>query len=171
MCSRRSEPHDSDWSSNARPPPAHPASGTTTTSTCSRMALMKAAAAPVGMSWMWTLAFGHHEDRTPMRGYEATREAAMAAFAKSWWRNPLGLPAPASARALAAHARRRIVRPMVERLPYPGSEQQAAQPSATTKVLERASFSVAAHALGPVLAVLTSDGLVALNLRIRPSTA
>jgi hypothetical protein len=33
---------------------------------------------------MWTLAFGHHEDRTPTHGYEATREAAMAAFAKSW---------------------------------------------------------------------------------------
>jgi hypothetical protein len=27
---------------------------------------------------------GHHEDRTPTHGYEATREAAMAAFAKSW---------------------------------------------------------------------------------------
>jgi hypothetical protein len=26
----------------------------------------------------------HHEDRTPTHGYEATREAAMAAFAKSW---------------------------------------------------------------------------------------
>jgi len=26
---------------------------------------MKAAAVPVGMSWMWTLAFGHHEDRRP----------------------------------------------------------------------------------------------------------
>jgi hypothetical protein len=38
--------------------------------------IMKAAAVPVGMSGMWTLAFGHHEDRTPMRGYEATREAA-----------------------------------------------------------------------------------------------
>jgi len=35
---------------------------------------------------MWTLAFGHHEDRTPTHGYEATREAAMAAFAKSWRR-------------------------------------------------------------------------------------
>jgi hypothetical protein len=34
--------------------------------------------------WMWTLASGHHEDRTPTHGYEATREAAMAAFAKSW---------------------------------------------------------------------------------------
>ena len=45
---------------------------------------MKAAAVPVGQSWMWTLAFGHHEDRTPTHGYAATREAAMAAFAKSW---------------------------------------------------------------------------------------
>jgi hypothetical protein len=35
---------------------------------------------------MWTLAFGHHEDRAPTHGYEATREAAMAAFAKSWRR-------------------------------------------------------------------------------------
>jgi hypothetical protein len=26
---------------------------------------------------MWTLAFGHHEDRTPTHGYEPTREAAM----------------------------------------------------------------------------------------------
>jgi hypothetical protein len=29
-------------------------------------------------------AFGQHEDRTPTQGYEPTREAAMAAFAKSW---------------------------------------------------------------------------------------
>ena len=48
--------------------------------------ITKAAAVPVGMSWMWTLAFGHHEDRMPTRGYAATREAAMAAFAKSWRR-------------------------------------------------------------------------------------
>jgi hypothetical protein len=49
--------------------------------------IMKAAAAPVGLQWMWTLAIGHHEDRTPpTHGYEATREAAMAAFAKSWRR-------------------------------------------------------------------------------------
>jgi hypothetical protein len=33
---------------------------------------------------MWTLAYGQHEDRTPTHGYEAAREAAMAAFAKSW---------------------------------------------------------------------------------------
>jgi hypothetical protein len=32
------------------------------------------------------LAFGQHEDRTPTHGYEPTREAAMAAFAKSWRR-------------------------------------------------------------------------------------
>ena len=48
--------------------------------------IMKSAAVPVGMSWTWTLAFGYHEDRTPTHGYEATREAAMAAFAKSWRR-------------------------------------------------------------------------------------
>jgi hypothetical protein len=48
--------------------------------------IMKAAAVPVGMSWMWTLAFGNHEDGTPTHGYEATREKAMAAFAKSWRR-------------------------------------------------------------------------------------
>jgi hypothetical protein len=47
---------------------------------------METAAAPVGQPWMWTLAFGHHEDRTPTHGYAATREAAMTAFAKSWRR-------------------------------------------------------------------------------------
>jgi len=48
--------------------------------------IFKANAAPVGASWMWTLAFGHHEDRTPTQGYAATREAAMAGFARSWRR-------------------------------------------------------------------------------------
>jgi hypothetical protein len=48
--------------------------------------IFKANAAPVGSLWMWTIAFGHHEDRTPTHGYAATREAAMAAFAKSWRR-------------------------------------------------------------------------------------
>jgi len=35
---------------------------------------------------MWTLAYGQYEDRTPTHGYAAMREAAMAAFAKSWRR-------------------------------------------------------------------------------------
>jgi hypothetical protein len=48
--------------------------------------IMKAAAVPVGMSWMWTLGYGYHEDRTPIHGYAATREDAMTAFAKSWRR-------------------------------------------------------------------------------------
>jgi hypothetical protein len=48
--------------------------------------IFKANAAPVGEPWMWTLAFWHHEDRTPTQGYAATREAAMKAFAKSWRR-------------------------------------------------------------------------------------
>jgi hypothetical protein len=49
--------------------------------------IVKAAAAPVGTPWLWTLAYCHHEDRTPTHSYEATREAAMAAFAKSWRRS------------------------------------------------------------------------------------
>jgi hypothetical protein len=48
--------------------------------------ILKSAAAPVGTPWMWTLGYGHHADRTPICGYEPTREAAMAAFAKSWRR-------------------------------------------------------------------------------------
>jgi hypothetical protein len=39
-----------------------------------------AAASPVGSPWIWTLAFGHHEDRTPTYGYETTRATAMTAF-------------------------------------------------------------------------------------------
>ena len=49
--------------------------------------IFKANAAPVGSPWMWTLAFGHHEDRRLTHGYAATREDAMAAFAKSWRRH------------------------------------------------------------------------------------
>jgi hypothetical protein len=45
--------------------------------------IFKANASPVGAAWMWTLAFGHHEDRTSTHGYAERREAAaMAAFAK-----------------------------------------------------------------------------------------
>jgi len=33
--------------------------------------------------WVWTLTYGHHEDRTPTHGYEPTREAAMQAFANA----------------------------------------------------------------------------------------
>jgi len=48
--------------------------------------IMKAMASPQRMPWMWTLAFGYHEDRKPIHGYAPTREEAMAAFAKSWRR-------------------------------------------------------------------------------------
>jgi hypothetical protein len=34
--------------------------------------------------WVSMLAYGHREDRTPTHGYEATREGAMQAFARSW---------------------------------------------------------------------------------------
>jgi hypothetical protein len=47
--------------------------------------IVKAAASPVGKPWMWTMLL-YHEGRTPTHGYEPTREAAMAAFAKSWRR-------------------------------------------------------------------------------------
>jgi hypothetical protein len=46
--------------------------------------IFQAKAAPVGASWMWDARVRHHEDRTHTQGYEATREAAMRAFAKSW---------------------------------------------------------------------------------------
>jgi hypothetical protein len=36
--------------------------------------------------WMWTLDIGQHEHRSPTHGYAATREAAIAAFVKSWRR-------------------------------------------------------------------------------------
>src|SRR5689334_22041091 len=48
--------------------------------------IFNANAAPVGSPWMWTLIFPHHQGRSPTHGYEATREAAMTAFAKSWRR-------------------------------------------------------------------------------------
>jgi hypothetical protein len=43
-------------------------------------------AAPA-LTMLATLAFGHHEDRMPMHGYEPTHEDAMAAFGKTWRRN------------------------------------------------------------------------------------
>jgi hypothetical protein len=48
--------------------------------------VIKAAAAPVGTPWLWTLTYGHHEDRTLTHGYAPTREAATAALAKGWRR-------------------------------------------------------------------------------------
>jgi hypothetical protein len=41
--------------------------------------ILKVHAAPVGTPWMWTLAFWHHEDRTPTHGSTATRKAASVA--------------------------------------------------------------------------------------------
>ena len=41
---------------------------------------------PSGGPWFWGLAYGNHKDRTPTHGHEHSREAAMVAFAKSWWR-------------------------------------------------------------------------------------
>jgi hypothetical protein len=36
--------------------------------------IFKANAAPISSPWMSTLAFGHHEDRTPTHGYAQTRD-------------------------------------------------------------------------------------------------
>jgi hypothetical protein len=47
--------------------------------------IFKATTSPIGAPWMWTLAYGDHEDRT-RHGYEATQQAAMQAFARSWYR-------------------------------------------------------------------------------------
>jgi hypothetical protein len=48
--------------------------------------IFKVPIAPEDTPWMWTLSYGHHRDRSPTHGFAATREAAMAAFAKSWRR-------------------------------------------------------------------------------------
>ena len=40
--------------------------------------IFKVHAAPVGTPWMWTLAFGHHEDRTPTHGLLMTCVRAIA---------------------------------------------------------------------------------------------
>jgi len=48
--------------------------------------IFKANAAPVGSPWMRAFIFPHHERGTPTHGYAATREEAMAAFAKGWRR-------------------------------------------------------------------------------------
>jgi len=68
---------------------------------------LAATAAPDRPPIARTLAYGHHEDRTPTHGYEATREAAMAAaLAKGWRRELMGVsltpPAERSSAAIAA---------------------------------------------------------------------
>ena len=40
--------------------------------------------APTGLPWVWTMAPGHGEIRTRTHGCEATKEAALEAFARSW---------------------------------------------------------------------------------------
>ena len=49
--------------------------------------IFKAAGSPVGTPWMWTmLVIEDRENYTLTHGNAVTREAAMAAFAKSWRR-------------------------------------------------------------------------------------
>jgi hypothetical protein len=56
--------------------------------------IIKTADAPEGTPWLWTLLFEYQEDRAQTHGYEATREAAMAAFVKNW-RGELSKKCPA----------------------------------------------------------------------------
>ena len=37
--------------------------------------------------WVWSVDFAFQEGRYPTHGFEATREAAMQAFARSWFRD------------------------------------------------------------------------------------
>jgi hypothetical protein len=50
--------------------------------------IFEATTSPIGTPWMWILTYGDHQNRTPTKGYEATRQAAMQAFARSWDRGP-----------------------------------------------------------------------------------
>jgi hypothetical protein len=45
--------------------------------------IMKAAAKPADASWLWTLAFGQHEDRTPDARLRRT-QGGDGAFRESW---------------------------------------------------------------------------------------
>jgi hypothetical protein len=45
--------------------------------------IFKAATLPPGTPWIWTIAYSACE---PAHGHEATREGAMQAFARSWYR-------------------------------------------------------------------------------------
>ena len=48
--------------------------------------IMLSDAAPPEMPWIWSVASAHHTGRKSTHGYEATREAAMEAFARVWHR-------------------------------------------------------------------------------------
>ena len=42
--------------------------------------IMKATASPVDAPWLWTLAFGRHEDRTPTHDYSGDIEVKSLSF-------------------------------------------------------------------------------------------
>jgi hypothetical protein len=79
--------HDEEaLQSRLNPPDVAPwqcaiASGGYSKRRCGR-AHLPSAKSPVGLPWMWTLLYGHHENHNPTHGYKATRRAAMAASAR-----------------------------------------------------------------------------------------
>jgi hypothetical protein len=58
--------------------------------------IMKVAAPPVGSPWMWTLTFGHHEDRS--------RHTAMPKRARPRWRHSQGVGGGSSQESAAAQS-------------------------------------------------------------------
>src|SRR5262245_24857041 len=75
-------------------------------------------------SWMWTLAFGHHEDRTSTHGYAATREAAIAAFEKSWRRGRAAIGVAAGATSGCSRWRDRGRKSLGAPAGFTGEQQQ-----------------------------------------------
>jgi hypothetical protein len=57
--------------------------------------ISKEPAAPQGRQWGWASGHSAATVKRAAHGYEPTREAAMAAFAKSWRRESVGSPRPA----------------------------------------------------------------------------
>ena len=45
--------------------------------------IVRTATGPAGKPWMWSIA-ARQDSEAPVLGYDATREAAMRAFAKAW---------------------------------------------------------------------------------------
>jgi hypothetical protein len=54
--------------------------------------IMKVISAPEDTPWMWTLAYGHHRDRSPTHGFDATREVRWPHLLRAGYGNRPVLP-------------------------------------------------------------------------------